>query len=308
MSLMHNLLLTVARCSGNLRYSLRVSPGHRFVLRLVVLLLPVLAALLMAAYGLHGQLRTVAHRERQLHAAASDQQLATALHVLAQSLGQLAATVEGDPRTLLITGLDQVRLNTGPWDHVSLSQGTRNIHTPGLPDIAGQDFATTRDARGTLIMQQMHTHALTGGGFTQWLAERADGSREERRVYSLAIPGTEYWLAAWRTAAVPPAANPPASEGTTTAPVADPATAMPAIATPAGTGPTSVAPANDVSADIAPAGAPATSDPLSPPPSPLPELQAQGRNMLLLMLLAGSAVAAMVAGILTLRERTTQAR
>lgn len=298
MSLMHNLLLTMARCSGNLRYSLRVSPTHRFVLRLVVLLLPVLATVLAAAYGLHGQLRTVAHRERQLHATASDQQLATALHVLAQSLGQLAATVEGDPRTLLITGLDQVRLNTGPWDHVSLSQGTRNIHTPGLPDIAGQDFATTRDARGTLIMQQMHTHALTGGGFTQWLAERADGSHEERRVYSLAIPGTEYWLAAWRTAALPPATDPSASEGTTTAPVATQGTTAPATATLADAMP----------ADIAPAGAPTTSEPLSSPPSPLPELQAQGRNMLLLMLLAGSAVAFVAAGILTLRERTTQAR
>lgn len=166
-------------------------------------LLPAAAGLFLAQCSM-GPLATVtAAREQTLLEQARDSRLAATVTALAQALGELAATQpdENARRELLVRAVDPVRTSAAHWDYVFLSRGTVNVHTPTLPDAGGVDFGEATDVHGVRFVQRMMDTARTGGGFTEWTADLGEGRAEARRAYTLAVPGTDYWLGAWAPAA-----------------------------------------------------------------------------------------------------------
>ncbi|NHZ48696.1 cache domain-containing protein, partial [Nitratidesulfovibrio liaohensis] len=136
--------------------------------------------------------------------------LAATVTALAQALGELAATQpdENARRELLVRAVDPVRTSAAHWDYVFLSRGTVNVHTPTLPDAGGVDFGAATDVHGVRFVQRMMDTARTGGGFTEWTADLGEGRTEARRAYTLAVPGTDYWLGAWAPVVVQAAGAP----------------------------------------------------------------------------------------------------
>lgn len=166
-------------------------------------LLPAAAAMLFVQRTLAPLPAASMAHEQTLLAEARDQRLAATVTALAQALGELAATQpdENARRELLVRAVDPVRTSTARWDYVFLSQGTVNVHTPTLPDAGGVDFGEATDTHGVRFVQRMMDTGRSGGGFTDWTAPLGEGRTEARRAYSLAVPGTDYWLGAWAPAA-----------------------------------------------------------------------------------------------------------
>ncbi|WP_353118992.1 cache domain-containing protein [Nitratidesulfovibrio sp.] len=165
-------------------------------------LLPAAAGLFLAQSTMAPLSAVTAAREQTLLATARDSRLAATVTALAQALGELAATQpdENARRELLVRAVDPVRTSTAHWDYVFLSRGTVNVHTPTLPDAGGVDFGTATDVHGVRFVQRMMDTARAGGGFTEWTADLGEGRTEARRAYTLAVPGTDYWLGAWAPA------------------------------------------------------------------------------------------------------------
>lgn len=161
-------------------------------------LLPVTAMLLALAAGNTRVANESAARLERLALQDADARLVATVRSLAQALGELASsTPESSREELLVRAITPVRYGDGPWDYVFLSRGTVHIHTPGMEGATGVDFGNATDARGATFVREMQSRAVLGGGFTEWLALLSDGSTESRRVFSLVIPGTDYWLGAW---------------------------------------------------------------------------------------------------------------
>lgn len=172
-------------------------------------LLPAAAGLFLAQCTMAPLANVTAAREQALLAETRDSRLAATVTALAQALGELAATQpdEDARRGLLVRAVDPVRTSAAHWDYVFLSRGTVNVHTPTLPDAGGVDFGAATDVHGAPFVRRMMDTARAGGGFTEWTADLGDGRTEARRAYTLAVPGTDYWLGAWAPAdATPPGA------------------------------------------------------------------------------------------------------
>lgn len=166
----------------------------------VMAALPVMVTLVALNFGHERLANRAAQRAEAYGSESADKRLIATVRPLAQALGELAGTApEAERERLLIRALTPVRYGEGPWDYVFLSKGTVNIMTPGVTGASGVDFANATDARGVTFVREMQSHAVLGGGFTQWVALLPDGTTETRRVYSLVIPGTDYWLGAWTT-------------------------------------------------------------------------------------------------------------
>lgn len=167
-------------------------------------LLPAAAGLFLAQCTMAPLSAVTAAREQTLLAEARDSRLAATVTALAQALGELAATQPDETarRELLVRAVDPVRTSAAHWDYVFLSRGTVNVHTPTLPDAGGVDFGGATDVHGVRFVQRMMDTARAGGGFTEWTADLGEGRTEARRAYTLAVPGTDYWLGAWAPAAV----------------------------------------------------------------------------------------------------------
>lgn len=193
-----NPLPTPCRISA----TLRSLPGRALAMlpAVILALLPVMALLLALAPGNARVAEVCAVRVEQQARNADDQRIMSTVRALAQALGEVAqATPPAEREGKLIRAISPVRYGDGPWDYVFLSRGTVHLHTPGMEGAAGVDFADTTDANGVAFVREMQSRAILGGGFTDWAARRADGTTEIRRVYSLVVPGTEYWLGAWTT-------------------------------------------------------------------------------------------------------------
>lgn len=169
-------------------------------------LLPAAAGMFLTQCTMAPLSAITAAREQVLLAEARDSRLAATVTALAQALGELAATQpdENARRELLVRAVDPVRTGAAHWDYVFLSRGTVNVHTPTLPDAGGVDFGAATDVHGVRFVQHMMDTARAGGGFTEWTADIGDGRAEARRAYTLAVPGTDYWLGAWAPASVQP--------------------------------------------------------------------------------------------------------
>jgi len=179
-------------------------------------LLPAAAGLFLAQCTMAPLSAVTAAREQTMLAQARDSRLAATVTALAQALGELAATQpdEDARRELLVRAVDPVRTSAAHWDYVFLSRGTVNVHTPTLPDAGGVDFGAATDVHGVHFVRRMMDTARAGGGFTEWTADLGDGRAEARRAYTLAVPGTDYWLGAWTPAtANPPGATAPDTPG-----------------------------------------------------------------------------------------------
>lgn len=196
----------LAMCGALGRFLARHVSGRAFFRAL----LPAAAGLFLAQCTMAPLSAVTAAREQTLLAEARDNRLATTVTALAQALGELAATQpdENARRELLMRAVDPVRTSAAHWDYVFLSRGTVNVHTPTLPDAGGVDFGAATDAHGVRFVQRMMDTARAGGGFTEWAADLGEGRSEARRAYTLAVPGTDYWLGAWAPVAVQ-AAGPP---------------------------------------------------------------------------------------------------
>lgn len=177
-------------------------------------LLPAAAGLFLAQCTMAPLSAVTAAREQTLLAEARDSRLAATVTALAQALGELAATQpdEDARRELLVRAVDPVRTSAAHWDYVFLSRGTVNVHTPTLPDAGGVDFGGAADVHGVPFVRRMMDTARAGGGFTEWTADLGEGRSEARRAYTLAVPGTDYWLGAW----APATANPPGAPASAT--------------------------------------------------------------------------------------------
>ncbi|MEG6505419.1 cache domain-containing protein [Nitratidesulfovibrio sp. 1201_IL3209] len=172
-------------------------------------LLPAAAGMFLTQCTMTPLSAVTAAREQVLLAEARDSRLAATVTALAQALGELAATQpdENARRELLVRAVDPVRTGAAHWDYVFLSQGTVNVHTPTLPDAGGVDFDAATDVHGMRFVRRMMDTARAGGGFTEWTADVGDGRAEARRAYTLAVPGTDYWLGAWAPTSVQPPAT-----------------------------------------------------------------------------------------------------
>lgn len=205
-------------CGATGRFLARHVCGRAFLWAL----LPAAAGMFLTQGAMAPLPALTAAREQALLAEARDSRLAATVTALAQALGELAATQpdENARRALLVRAVDPVRTSAAHWDYVFLSRGTVNVHTPTLPDAGGVDFGDATDMRGVRFVRMMMDTARSGGGFTAWTANLGDGRTEARRAYTLAVPGTDYWLGAWTPEAVrtPGTAGAAAQPGTGTLP------------------------------------------------------------------------------------------
>jgi hypothetical protein len=93
--------------------------------------------------------------------------LQSSVDSIALGLGGALDTISAEPprQAALARALSRLTFELGSGAYFTAWEGTRIIHSPLTPDVAGVDFSDTRDERGSAFVRLMEIVAGSGGGF-----------------------------------------------------------------------------------------------------------------------------------------------